>query len=59
MPWRIGMPELIIVLIIVLLLFGGGRIAQVGTELGKGISNLRAGLQGEDDEGDGEEAPEE
>lgn len=49
MPNWLGAPELIIVLIIVILIFGVGRIANIGGELGKGISAFRKGLKSEDD----------
>ena len=48
MPSWLGAPELIIVLIIVILIFGVGRIANIGGELGKGISAFRKGIK--DDE---------
>jgi sec-independent protein translocase protein TatA len=48
MPSWLGAPELLIVLIIVVLIFGVGRIANIGSELGKGISAFRKGLK--DDE---------
>lgn len=48
MPSWLGAPELLIVLIIVILIFGVGRIANIGGELGKGISAFRKGLK--DDE---------
>jgi sec-independent protein translocase protein TatA len=56
MPNWIGAPELIIILIIVILVFGVGRIANIGGELGKGISAFRKGLKDDeekkpDDEG--------
>jgi sec-independent protein translocase protein TatA len=54
MPSWLGAPELLIVLIIVVLIFGVGRIANIGSELGKGISAFRKGLK--DDE---EKKPEE
>jgi sec-independent protein translocase protein TatA len=49
MPSWLGAPELLIVLIIVILIFGVGRIANIGGELGKGISAFRKGLK-EDEE---------
>jgi sec-independent protein translocase protein TatA len=49
MPSWLGAPELLIVLIIVILIFGVGRIANIGGELGKGISAFRKGLKSEDD----------
>lgn len=44
----LGPTELLIILAIVLLLFGGGRIAHLGSDLGKGIREFRKGLTGED-----------
>ncbi len=41
----IGWPELLLVLAIVLLIFGVGRIARVGSELGKGVSAFREGVR--------------
>jgi sec-independent protein translocase protein TatA len=49
MPSWLGAPELIIVLIIVILIFGVGRIANIGGELGKGISAFRKGLKSEEE----------
>lgn len=45
MPFRLGTPELIIILVIVLLIFGTGRITKVFGELGKGIKEFRSGLK--------------
>jgi sec-independent protein translocase protein TatA len=42
---NVGYPELLIVLVIVILIFGVGRIANIGGELGKGISAFRKGLK--------------
>lgn len=44
----IGAPELIIILVIVVLLFGPGRLAGVGSELGKSIREFRDGLRGDE-----------
>ena len=49
MPQWLGAPELLIVLVIVILVFGVGRIANIGGELGKGISAFRKGLTTEDE----------
>ncbi len=46
MPSWLGAPELLIILVIVILVFGVGRIANIGGELGKGISAFRKGLKG-------------
>jgi sec-independent protein translocase protein TatA len=45
----LGPTELLIVLVIVVILFGGGRIAKLGGELGKGMREFRSGLAGEDE----------
>lgn len=50
MPDWLGAPELLIVLVIVILIFGVGRIANIGGELGKGISAFRKGLKGSEEE---------
>jgi sec-independent protein translocase protein TatA len=49
MPSWLGAPELLIILIIVILIFGVGRIANIGGELGKGISAFRKGLKSDED----------
>lgn len=46
MPFRLGAPELLIVLGILTLLFGVGRISKVGKELGSGIRAFREGVNG-------------
>lgn len=55
MPFRIGVPELIIILVIVILIFGIGRITKVGSELGNAIRSFRKGLNGDDDNTDKDE----
>ena len=44
MPFRLGTPELVVMLVIILLLFGPGRLSRIAGELGKGIRSFRAGL---------------
>ncbi|MBN2005917.1 MAG: twin-arginine translocase TatA/TatE family subunit [Anaerolineae bacterium] len=51
---HIGLPELLIILIVVVLLFGPGRIARIGSELGKSIRGFRDGLGSEKKEKDDE-----
>lgn len=48
----LGIPELIIILAVVVVLFGVGRISKIGSELGKGISAFREGVN------EGKENPE-
>lgn len=50
--------EWIIILIVVLLLFGPGRLSKIAGELGRGISEFRKGLKGDEDEETGERRPE-
>lgn len=40
-----GIPELILVLVLALLVFGPGRIAKLGSELGKGIRGFKDQMQ--------------
>ena len=58
MPSWLGAPELIIVLIIVILIFGVGRIANIGGELGKGISAFRKGIKEDEEKKPDEEGKE-
>ena len=61
MPLNIGPLELVIILLIVIALFGAGRIAGVGSALGKSVLEFREEARSEDEEGedgddDGEES---
>jgi sec-independent protein translocase protein TatA len=49
MPFRIGVPELLLILVIVILLFGVGRIGKIAGEIGSGIRNFRDGLKGDEE----------
>ena len=49
MPFRLGWPELIIVLVILLLLFGG-RLSKVAGELAKSINIFRKNFNNKNDE---------
>jgi sec-independent protein translocase protein TatA len=45
-----GMPEIIIILIIVLVVFGGGKLPDIGSALGKSIRNFKNAANGADGE---------
>ncbi|PKN98214.1 MAG: twin-arginine translocase TatA/TatE family subunit [Chloroflexi bacterium HGW-Chloroflexi-4] len=49
MPFRIGLPELLILLVIIVLIFGVGRVSKIGGELGGAIRSFRKGLKDNDD----------
>ena len=46
----IGMPELIIVLVLVLIVFGAGKLPDVMSSMGKGVSEFRKASTGETEE---------
>jgi sec-independent protein translocase protein TatA len=43
--FRLGAPELMILLVIVIVLFGAGRIGKIAGELGSGIRAFRQGIK--------------
>ncbi len=55
--FRIG--ELLIILVLVFIIFGAGKLPNVMGEIGKGIRNLRSGLDGKDDKNPENESSEE
>ena len=46
---RIGMTEIIIIALIVLLLFGGKKILELMSGLGKGVRSFKNGMDGKDE----------
>ncbi len=55
MPFRLGWPELLIILLILLVLFGG-RLTKVAGDLAKGIKIFRKNLSDEDEKKAAEKA---
>jgi sec-independent protein translocase protein TatA len=56
MPFRLGTPELIIIMAIIILLFGVGRIGKIAGELGRGVREFRSGLKSPEEEAETHEA---
>ena len=42
--FRIGMPELLIILVIIVIIFGVGKLPEIGSALGKGIKNFKKSM---------------
>lgn len=53
----LGTQELLIILALVMVVFGAGKLPQVGTSLGKGIRNFKAGISEANEEIDKLEEP--
>ena len=47
----LGTPELIVILAIAFLVFGGKKLPEIGSGLGKAISSFKKGIQGVENEG--------
>jgi sec-independent protein translocase protein TatA len=48
-PGSLGPPEMLVIMVLAVLLFGK-RLPEVGRSLGKGITEFKKGLRGEDDD---------
>lgn len=46
----LGTTEMIIILVLVLIVFGAGKLPQIGGQLGKGLRELKKGINEADDE---------
>lgn len=48
--FRLGMPELVIILIIVFFLFGAKRLPEMGKGIGEGIKNFKKSMKGDEND---------
>ena len=48
--FRLGLPELVVLLIIVFFLFGAKRLPEMGKGIGEGIKNFKRSIKGDDGE---------
>ncbi len=46
MPFRVGLPELLLILGVAVLIFGGKKIPELGRGLGEGIRNFKDAIRG-------------
>lgn len=44
----LGTPELVVILLIILLLFGGKKLPELSRSVGKSMSELRKGIEGDE-----------
>ncbi len=49
---NIGLPEILVVLVIALIVFGPKRLPELGRSLGRGISEFKGSVTGDNDEDD-------
>ncbi|MDR1486881.1 MAG: twin-arginine translocase TatA/TatE family subunit [Deltaproteobacteria bacterium] len=45
----VGYKELLIILLVVLIIFGGKRLPELGRGLGRGLSNFRKAMSGQEE----------
>jgi sec-independent protein translocase protein TatA len=53
--FKLGMPELVIILIIIFFLFGAKRLPEMGKGIGEGIKNFKKSIKGDRDGTSGDE----
>jgi sec-independent protein translocase protein TatA len=47
MPFRLGLPELLVIFVIVVFLFGAKRLPEMGKGIGEGIKNFKNTFKGD------------
>jgi len=52
MPFKVGLPEVLVILAIALLIFGPGRLSELGKGLGEGIRNFKKSVKDTDETAD-------
>jgi sec-independent protein translocase protein TatA len=45
MPFRLGLPEVLVIFAVALLIFGPGRLSELGKGLGEGIRNFKGAVK--------------
>ena len=46
--FRLGLPELMIILVIIFFLFGAKRLPEMGKGIGEGIKNFKKSIKGDE-----------
>lgn len=50
----LGVPELVIIMVIVLIVFGAGKLPEIGSGVGKGITNFKKSIKETEDSSEGD-----
>ena len=50
MPFHLGPLEMTIILVVMLMVFGVGQLPKVMKQMGRGVSELRKGIAGEEED---------
>ena len=46
----LGMPELVVILVIALIIFGGGKLPEVGSAIGKAVKGFKQAVENDNKE---------